>query len=166
MGKILVTYYSAEGHTKRIAEIIAKTLNADTFEIIPKEPYTKDDLNWMNPESRSYRQHEAEISQDVELETTEVPNWADYDAVLVGYPIWWGYAAYPVPSFMAGRDFKGKAVFPFCTSHSSGIGDSDIKLKFIIMPPLDKVDWHDAERFFQDAREEEIIKWAKSLKIS
>ena len=65
---------------------------------------------------------------------------------------------------MTGRDFKDKTVYPFCTSHSSGVGDSDLKLKHIILPPLDKVKWHDAERFFQDASEKEIITWAEGLK--
>lgn len=161
MAKTLVIYYSAEGHTKRIAEIIAKTLNADIFEIIPKEPYTKEDLDWMNPESRSTKQHDGELSQEVELASSEVPNWDDYDTVFVGYPIWWGYAAYPAASFMAGRDFKNKTVIPFCTSHSSGIGDSDLKLKHSILPPLDNVKWYDAERFYQDAAETEVVNWAK-----
>ena len=162
MGKTLIIYYSAEGHTKRVAEIIAKTLNADTFEIRPKEPYTKEDLDWINPNSRSTKQHAGELSQEVELENTEVPNWTDYDKVFIGYPIWWGYAAYPTTSFVAGKDFTDKIVIPFCTSHSSGIGDSDLKIKHITTTGT----WYDGFRFFQDGAEDKIVSWAKSLKFN
>lgn len=163
MGKTLVIYYSAQGHTKRAAEIIAKTLNAELFEIPLNKPYTKEDLDWTNPESRCNREWNLEIERDEAPKTAEVPDWADYDTVIIGYPIWYGYAAFPVATFMAGRDFKGKTVYPFCTSHSSEVGDSDLKLKHIIMPPLDKVGWHDAVRFFQDAPESKFVDWAKSL---
>ena len=164
MAKTLVVYYSAQGHTKRAAEIIAKTLDADLFEIPLEKPYTKEDLDWTNPDSRCNKEWNLEVEREDTPTNAEVPNWADYDTVIVGYPIWYAYAAFPVASFMSGRDFKGKTVFPFCTSHSSGIGDSDLKLRFGIKPPLDKVKWFNAERFFQDAPEKEIISWAKSLK--
>ena len=161
MGKTLIIYYSAEGHTKRVAEIIAKTLDADTFEIIPKEPYTKEDLDWISPDSRSTKQHAGELSQEVELENTEVPGWSDYDKVFIGYPIWWGYAAYPAASFVAGKDFEGKTVIPFCTSHSSGVGDSDLKIRYSTTTG----EWRSGYRFFQDVTEDKIVDWAKKLKI-
>ena len=164
MKKTLVVYYSAQGHTERAAKIIAKTLDADIFEIPLEKPYTKEDLDWTNPDSRCNKEWNSEVEREDTPANAEVPNWADYDTVIVGYPIWYAYAAFPVVSFMGGRDFKGKTVYLFCTSHSSGVGDSDLKLKHIILPPLDKVNWHDAERFFQDASEKEITAWAESLK--
>lgn len=164
MGKTLIIYYSAHGHTKRAAEIIAKTLKADLFEITLNNPYTEEDLDWTNPKSRCNKEWNSEIEGDDGPKNAEVPKWDDYDTIIIGYPIWYSYAAFPVASFMAGRSFKGKSVYPFCTSHSSDVGDSDLKLKHTILPPLDKVDWHNAVRFFQDAPEDEIITWAKSLK--
>ena len=163
MGKTLVIYYSAQGHTKRAAEIIAKTLNADLFEIPMDKPYTEEDLDYTNPDSRCNRDWNSEIGRDEGPEKAEVPNWADYDTIVLGYPIWYGLAAFPMSSFVAGRDFKNKTVYPFCTSHSSDVGDSELKLRFTIGTPQNKVNWFSAVRFFQDAPEKEISDWAKSL---
>ena len=159
--KTLVIYFSAEGHTKRVSEIIAKTLDADLYEITPKKPYTKDDLDWMNSESRCTKEHDGVLSRDIELKDTEIPKWEEYDKVFIGYPIWWAIAAWPVTSFTFGRDFKGKTVIPFCTSHSSGLGDSDLKVKH---STAQSGDWRKGMRFFQDVREDDVVKWVKSLK--
>ena len=161
MTKTLVIYYSAEGHTKRVAEIIASMLNADLYEITPKEPYTREDLDWTNNDSRCSKQWGGALSQEVELVNADLPNWSDYDTVIFGYPIWWGYAAFPAASFVAGRDFKGKTIIPFCTSHTSGIGDSDLKLRHSAIYG----DWREAKRFFQDAPESEITAWLASLNL-
>ena len=85
-GKVLVVYYSASGNTKRVAEDIAETAGGDLFEITPTEPYTSDDLNWTNSDSRVSREHDDESLRDVPLTTTEVENWDDYDTVFIGYP--------------------------------------------------------------------------------
>ena len=95
-GKTLVVYYSASGNTKRVAEDIAEAADADLFEITPTEVYTSDDLNWRDADSRVSREHDDESLRDVPLTTTEVPNWDAYDTVFLGYPIWWGGAAWPV----------------------------------------------------------------------
>lgn len=84
--KVLVVYYSASGNTKRVAEDIAETAGGDLFEITPTEPYTSDDLNWTNSDSRVSREHDDESLRDVPLTTTEVENWDDYDTVFIGYP--------------------------------------------------------------------------------
>lgn len=88
--KVLVVYYSASGNTKRAAESIAEASGADLFEITPAQPYSSEDLDWTNEDSRVSREHSDESLRDVELTTTEVPNWEDYDTVFIGYPIWWG----------------------------------------------------------------------------
>lgn len=160
MAKTLIIYYSAQGHTKRAAEIIAKTLDADLFEIQLEKPYTKEDLDWTNPTSRCNQKWEGEIEKDDELKGVEVPNWANYDKVLIGYPIWYSIAAFPVASFVKNQDFSGKIVVPFCTSHSSNLGDSDLKLKDVASGG----EWQSGQRFFQDAKEDEIAKWAEGLK--
>ena len=123
-GKTLVVYYSASGNTERVAKDIAEAAGADLFEIVPAELYTSDDLNWTNPDSRVSREHDDESLRDVPLTTTEVPDWDSYDTVFIGYPIWWGIAAWPVDTFVKNNDFTGKTVIPFATSSSSGMGQS------------------------------------------
>ena len=127
--KVLVVYYSASGNTKRVAEDIAEAADGDLFEITPAEPYTSDDLNWTNSDSRVSREHDDESLRDVPLTTTEVENWDDYDTVFIGYPIWWGIAAWPVNNFVRGNDFSGKTVIPFATSGGSSITGSVKQLK-------------------------------------
>ena len=122
--KILVVYYSAQSHTEAVAKKIANNLDADIFEIVPKDVYTSDDLNWSNDKSRVSREHNNESLRNVELETTTVDNWDNYDTILIGYPIWWGIAAWPVNTFVKANDFTNKTVMPFCTSASSDIGNS------------------------------------------
>lgn len=123
-GKILVVYYSASGHTKDVANVIADETGADLFELEPIEPYTSDDLNYRDENSRVSQEHENEEQRKVELVSVEAENWDSYETVFIGYPIWWGIAAWPVDSFVEANDFTGKNVIPFCTSASSGLGES------------------------------------------
>lgn len=85
-GKALVVYYSASGNTKDVAEKIAKITEADLFEIEPVEPYTDEDLDWTDDDSRVSREHDDESLRDVELVSTTVDNWESYDTVYIGYP--------------------------------------------------------------------------------
>lgn len=133
-GKTLVVYYSASGNTERVAKDIAEAAGADLFEIVPTEVYTSDDLDWTNPDSRVSREHDDESLRDVPLTTTEVPDWDSYDTVFVGYPIWWGIAAWPVDTFVKNNDFTGKTVIPFATSSSSGMGQSGSLLADMTVP--------------------------------
>lgn len=158
-GKILVAYYSASGTTERVAKKIAEAVGADTFEITPAEPYTDEDLNWTNEESRVTREHEDESLRDVELDVVEPDDWESYDTVLLGYPIWWGIAAWPVDTFVSGNDFTGKTVIPFCTSASSGIGSSGDLLADL----AGSGDWQDGERFSGGASDSDITDWVESL---
>lgn len=118
-GKTLVIYFSATGNTKAAAEAIAAATDGDLLELEPAEPYTSADLDYNNADSRVSREHDDETLRDVALKTTTVANWADYDTVYIGYPIWWGIAAWPVDTFVKANDFTGKTVIPFCTSGSS-----------------------------------------------
>lgn len=122
--KVLVVYFSATNHTKSVAEKIALNLNGDTFQIVPEDEYTSEDLNYGNPNSRVSKEHEDESLRNVKLKTTKVDNWDSYDTVLIGYPIWWGVAAWPIDTFVKANNFNGKTVIPFCTSASSGLGQS------------------------------------------
>ena len=158
--KILVVYFSAQNHTKTVAEKIAKNLDADTFEIVPQEAYTSDDLNWSNDNSRVSREHNDESLRDVKLTNTKVDNWEDYDTVLIGYPIWWGIAAWPVNNFVKDNNFEGKTVIPFCTSSSSGLGQSGKLLEQI----AGSGNWQDGHRFSSSASDSDIQKLTDRLK--
>lgn len=157
--KTLVVYYSAQSHTKAVAEQIAENLSADIFEIVPKEVYTSNDLNWSDDNSRVTREHEDESLRNVELTTTEVANWEEYDTVLIGYPIWWGIAAWPVDTFVKSNDFNGKTVIPFCTSTSSGLGQSGDLLK----EEANGGNWQDGHRFSSNLSDSDIKNWTDSL---
>ena len=85
-GKTLVVYYSATGTTEGVAQTIADTTGGDLFEIQPVEPYTDDDLDWTNDDSRVSREHDDESLRDVDLVSTSVDNWDSYDTVFIGYP--------------------------------------------------------------------------------
>ena len=162
-GSVLVVYYSASGHTKTVAGYIAQATGGDIFEITPVEPYTDDDLNWSDSDSRVTREHEDESLRDVELTTTEVENWDSYDTVFIGYPIWWGIAAWPVDGFVEANDFTGnKTVIPFCTSSSSGLGQSGELLAEL----AGTGDWQDGERFRSSASQEDVNEWVDSLGLS
>ena len=158
-GKTLVVYYSATGNTKDVAEKIAKITDGNLFEIEPIEPYTDDDLDWTNDDSRVSREHDDESLRDVELVSKYVENWDSYDIVYIGYPIWWGIAAWPVDNFVKDNDFTGKTVIPFCTAASSGIGDSGNLLKEM----AGTGEWQDGERFRGGASESDISSWIDSL---
>ena len=94
-GKTLVVYYSASGSTKKVADQIAKNLNADLFKIEPVDVYTSADLDWTDNNSRVTKEHNDESLRNIKLKNTKVENWDNYDTVLIGYPIWWGIAAWP-----------------------------------------------------------------------
>ncbi len=110
--KTLVVYFSAQVHTEEVAQKIANNLNADIFEIVPVNEYISEDLDWTDDNSRVTREHEDESLRNIELVSTTVENWEDYDTVLIGYPIWWGIAAWPVNTFVAANNFSGKTVIP------------------------------------------------------
>ena len=124
--KILVAVFSASGVTKNVGEEIARIANADFFEIVPKEIYTSDDLNWMNKQSRSSVEMKNPSARP-EI-AGKVSDMASYDKVIVGFPIWWGVAPRIIETFLESYDFSGKTIIPFCTSGGSGIGRSDEEL--------------------------------------
>lgn len=159
--KILVVYYSATGSTKAVAETIANTAGADLFEITPVAPYTSDDLNWTDDNSRVSVEHNDESKRDVELTQVTPDNWDDYDTVFVGYPIWWGIAAWPVNNFVKGNDFSGKTVIPFCTSSSSGLGQSGD----LLADMAGTGDWQDGERFSSSASSSNVESWVNGLDL-
>ena len=160
-GKTLVVYFSATGTTEGVAQAIADTVGADLFKVVPSDPYTSDDLNWTNNDSRVSREHNDEGLRAVALESTDVDGWDDYDTVFIGYPIWWGIAAWPMSSFVAVNDFTGKTVIPFCTSVSSGIGQSGELLAEL----AGTGSWLDGQRFSRGSSEADIASWIAGLNL-
>ena len=158
-GKTLVVYFSAQGHTEEVAHKIANNLNADIFEVEPVDEYSSDDLDWTDDNSRVTREHEDESLRNVELVSTSVDNWDSYDTVLIGYPIWWGIAAWPVDTFVKANDFTGKTVIPFCTSSSSGLGDSGD----LLAEEANSGNWLDGHRFRSNPSDSDINNWTDSL---
>lgn len=157
--KILVVYYSAQNHTKSVAEKIAQNLGADTFEIVPKDVYSAADLDWTDNSSRVNAEHNDESLRNIELVNTTVPNWSEYDTVLIGYPIWWGIAAWPVDNFVKDNDFSDKTVIPFCTSTSSGLGQSGELLEQM----ANGGNWQTGHRFSSNPSDSDIKSWTDSL---
>ena len=158
-GKTLVVYYSASGNTERVAKDIAEAAGADLFEIVPTEVYTSEDLNWTNPDSRVSREHDDESLRDVPLTTTEVPDWDSYDTVFIGYPIWWGIAAWPVDTFVKNNDFTGKTVIPFATSSSSDMGQSGS----LLADMAGTGEWQEGQRFSSGVSGDDVQSWVNGL---
>lgn len=158
-GKTLVVYYSASGNTERVSKDIAEAAGADLFEIVPAEVYTSDDLDWTNPDSRVSREHDDESLRDVSLTTTEVPDWGSYDTVFIGYPIWWGIAAWPVDTFVKNNDFTGKTVIPFATSSSSGMGQSGS----LLADMAGTGEWQEGQRFSSGVSGDDVQSWVNGL---
>ena len=159
--KILVAYFSASGVTASVAKEMAKAVGADLYEIRPVERYTDADLNWTVSTSRVNREHENEALRDIELVADTVDNWDEYDTVFIGYPIWWGIAAWPVNGFVEANDFSSKTVIPFCTSTSSGLGQSGELLEEMAA----NGNWLDGHRFSERPSQADIQNWIDSLDI-
>ena len=160
-GKVLVVYYSASGNTKAVGDVIAQYTDADTFEIIPVNEYTDEDLDWTQDGSRVNLEHEDESLQDIELVSTTVDNFDAYETVFIGYPIWWREAAWVVNRFVKDNDFTGKTVIPFCTSSSSDLGESGIHLAEM----AGTGNWQEGMRFDGSAEESEVTDWLDGLDL-
>lgn len=119
MGKTLVAYFSASGVTAKAAQKIAEAIGADLYEIRPELPYTSKDLDWMDRNSRSSVEMNDPASRPAIAQP--VDNLAQYDTILIGFPIWWYVEPRIVDTFLESYDFSGKTMIPFATSGSSGI---------------------------------------------
>ena len=130
MSKVLVAYFSASGVTKKVAEEIAKAEQAELFEILPETPYTAEDLDWRNKQSRSTVEMQDPVCRPPVA--GKVENMAQYDVVFVGFPIWWGREPSVIDTFLDTYDFAGKTIMPFCTSGGSGIGETAKRMQEIV----------------------------------
>ncbi len=158
-GITLVVYFSATGNTERVAEVIADTTGGELFELEPVDPYTDEDLNYNDDNSRVSQEYADESLRNVELVADTVDDWQDVERIYIGYPVWWGIAAWPVNTFVEANDFTGKTVIPFCTSASSGLGDSGELLAEL----AGTGDWQEGMRFRSSVSDEDVVAWVESL---
>ncbi len=151
MGKTLVAYFSAEGNTAKVAKELAASLGAELYEIVPEKPYTAADIKWTNPLARCNKEKFG--NKDVPV-AGKVDSFADYDTVLLGFPIWYGAAPNVVNTFCKGYDWTGKKVLAFATSGGSGIGKTAEKLQ----PYVEGAQSVDAKLVHSAA---EVLGWVK-----
>ena len=130
MSKKLVAYFSVSGVTAKVAQEIAAVEAADCFEIKPEAPYTKEDLDWTNKQSRSTLEM-SDLNCRPAI-TGCVENMAQYDVIFVGFPIWWGREPSAVDTFLTAYDFSGKKIVPFCTSGGSDIGKTAERIQSLV----------------------------------
>lgn len=123
MSKVLVAYFSCSGNTKKLASKISEIVNGELYEIKPISPYTSDDLDWTNSESRSSTEMNDKSFRPQIVDDLE--NINNYDTVYLGFPIWWYQAPTIINTFLEKYDFAGKKIVPFATSGSSGMGDTN-----------------------------------------
>ena len=156
MGKRLVAYFSASGTTKKAAEMIASAADADMYEIMPKQPYTKADLNWMDKKSRS----SVEMSnKKFRPEITDMDAQIEgYDEVILGFPIWWYVAPTIINTFLENYNFSGKKIVLFATSGGSGFGNTVSELKSSAKGAVIK-----EGKIFNQAKMQEIEAWVRSI---
>ena len=155
MSKRLVAYFSASGTTRKIAEMIAQAAEADLYEIMPKQPYTKDDLNWMDKSRSSVEMGDKKFRP--EISDTDVKT-DKYDEIILGFPIWWYVAPTIINTFLESYDFTGKKIVLFATSGGSGFGNTVRELK-PSAPDAVIVEG----KVFNKATKQEIAKWVKSI---
>lgn len=157
-GKILVAYFSATGNTRTLAENTAKALNADIYEIRPEVPYSKEDLNY-NDESTRATVEQKNDSARPKLADKNAPI-ANYDTIVLAYPIWWGQAPRIMDTFVESYDFTGKKMTAVCTSGGSDIGTSADYLQKLTKG---KAEWKAGKLFSPQAKAEEIKSWFNGL---
>jgi len=158
-GKILVSYFSVTNNTEGVAQKLAEGLSADIYEIVPSEPYTDEDLDYGNSQSRSSIEMDDPSARPAISGSVE--NMEQYDVVFIGYPIWWGEAPRIMSTFIESYDFSGKTLVAFCTSGSSGFGSSDSALREGTYSST----WLEGRRFSAGASSEDVLAWANGLEI-
>lgn len=158
--KTLIAYFSASGTTARLAATLAELTGANLYEIKPADPYNLADLNWNNKSSRSSLEM-ADTSSRPAI-SDSVSNMAQYDAVLIGFPIWWYEAPRIIATFLEAYDFSGKILAAFATSGGSGMGNTDNILQAL----CPNAQWKTGKRFSVSVDRETLQAWVDSLGLS
>ena len=157
-GKILVAYFSATGNTKQLAESTAKALGADLYEVRPANPYTSEDLNYNDESTRATVEQKNDQARP-ELADKNAPV-ANYDTIVLAYPIWWGQAPRLMDTFVESYDFTGKNMTAICTSGGSDIGSSADYLQKLTKG---QANWKPGKLLSPRADEQEIKSWFAGL---
>ena len=173
-GSILIAYFTADenteadavssasvteiggeevGRVRVVADMIAEETGGELFSIQTSVEYPEDGGALID-----YAAEEQDQNARPEL-TTHIENLDDYDTIFIGYPIWWGIAAWPVSSFVEANDFTGKTVIPFCTSSSSGLGESGDLLEELAGTGA----WLEGQRFRSSVSEADVADWVNGL---
>ena len=156
MAKRLVVYFSASSTTKKVAEMLAEAAKADLYEIEPKVPYTRADLDWMNKKSRSsVEMNDKKIRPEIAEENLDM---SAYDEILLGFPIWWYVAPTIINTFLEKYDLTGKKIILFATSGGSGFGNTVQELQ-PSAPGAEIVEG----KLLNRADKQEIEDWVKTL---
>ena len=156
MGRKLVAYFSASGTTRKIAEIIAQVAEADLYEIMPKQPYSKADLNWMDKKSRSsVEMRDKKFRPEIRDMDAQIDK---YDEVILGFPIWWYVAPTIINTFLESYDFSGKKIVLFATSGGSGFGNT-VKELMLSAPNANIVEG----KILNHVSTQDVENWVKSL---
>jgi len=159
--QILIAYFSCTGNTAGIAKSIAEITGGTLYQIMPMQPYTSEDLDYNNTDSRTSVEQN---NQDARPEISgTVPNWEQYSIVYVGYPIWWGKEPAVMDTFVEKYDFSDKTVIPFCTSAESGIGSSGTTLASLAKGTGT---WLEGRRLQKETSSSEISQWITSLNLN
>lgn len=157
MGKNLVAYFSASGVTKGVAEKLAKAAGAELFEIVPEQPYTGEDLNWNNKQSRSsVEMNDRSCRPGI---SNTVSDMGQYDCIFLGFPVWWYREPSIIDTFLEAYDFSGKTIVPFCTSGGSGLGETVGNMRSLAK----EAGVRDGKRFSSGVSEEELKTWVSGM---
>ena len=155
MSNILVSYFSASGVTKGVAEKIANAVNGDLFEIEPVQKYTDEDLDWTNKQSRSTIEMNNRSFRPPIL--NKVSNINEYNTVIIGFPVWWYTAPTIINTFIEENNLEGKNVYIFITSGGTGSEGSFRDLK----NTYSNINFISSKRFRGNESKEEYINWIK-----
>ncbi|MBT1166176.1 flavodoxin [Bifidobacterium simiarum] len=159
MGKrMLVTYFSATGTTRGVAERLSHAIGADLMQIVPAQPYTAADLDWRDPNSRSSVERRDRGTRPALAEPIDV---TPYDVVFVGYPLWWETAPRVVRTFLESEDWAGKTIVTFATSGSSTRGADGTQLH----DSAPAAHWVPGRRIAASENEARLAKWVKGLNL-
>lgn len=159
--KSMVVYFSCTDHTKTIAEYIKNGTSSDIYRIEPSVPYTSEDLNYNNGDSRASKENQDAAARPGIAGT--LPDLTDYEIIYLGYPIWWGQAPKIMYTFVESYDLSGKTIIPFCTSASSGIGNSATNLQTVTKG---SAVWIAGQRFAGNSSQSVIQQWLQSLDLT
>ena len=156
--KVLVAYFSRTGNTKPLAEYAASYYGADLYEIVAAEPYTDEDIDYGDSNSRTtIEQNDVTVRPEI---NGNVSDMDQYDTIILAYPIWWGQAPRIISTFLESYDFSGKTIVPFCTSASSDIGSSDDDLHSLVS---ETATWIDGKRFAAGTSEADFTAWLEEV---